>query len=348
VRIVVLGLSVTSSWGNGHATNYRALGSALVARGHELLFLECDRPWYAAARDFEPAWARLYETPEDLERWGDEVSCADLVVVGSYVPDGKAVAEWVLDHASGVTAFWDIDTPVTAASLARGTCEYLSPELVPRFDLYLSFTAGPLLARLGARRAVPFHCVVDDARYRPIEPPRRWELAYLGTYSDDRQPTVDALLLETARALPERRFAVAGPQYPDAIEWPPNVDRFENVAPGEHPAFYAAQRFALNVTRADMRAAGWSPSVRLFEAAACATPVISDDWAGLDAFFEPGREILVAADADDVARHLRLPDDVRDAIGRRARARVLAEHTATRRAAELERLVASLRSEVAA
>jgi spore maturation protein CgeB len=252
----------------------------------------------------------------------------------------------VLERAGGMTAFWDIDTPVTVAKLARGDDEYLSAALVPRFDLYLSFTGGPLLDRIGARRALAFHCVVDPRAYRPLEVPRRWQLGYLGTYSADRQPAVDTLLVAPARRRPRDRFAVAGPQYPEHVEWPFNVDLLGNLAPGAHAGFYSAQRFALNVTRADMVAAGFSPSVRLFEAAACGTPVISDVWAGLETFFEPGREILPAADADDVERHLRLPDDERAAIGRRARARVLAEHTAAHRAAELETHVGAVRREV--
>jgi spore maturation protein CgeB len=341
VNVVVLGLSITSSWGNGHATNFRALCTALRERGHDVLFLERDKPWYASSRDFDAAWVALYDSVEDLVAWEDEVRRADLVLVGSFVPEGVAVAEWALATAGGVVAFWDIDTPVTAAALRRGDCEYLTPALVPRFDLYLSFTGGRLLQELGATRPRPFWCVVDAERYRPVPSERRWELGYLGTYSDDRQPKVEELLLEPARRLPGRRFAVAGPMYPEGIRWPENVERLENVPPGDHPSFYAAQRFTLNVTRADMVAAGWSPSVRLFEAAACAVPVLSDWWEGLDSFFEPGREILIACDGDEVERVLReLPEDERRAIGERARSRALHEHTAARRAAELEALVA--------
>jgi spore maturation protein CgeB len=343
VRTIWLGLSITSSWGNGHATNYRGLLAALRARGHEVRFLERDVPWYASDRDFTPPWVGLYRTLDELERWQNEIRGADLVVVGSFVPEGRAVAEWVLAEARGVTAFWDIDTPVTAARLARGDHEYLSPELVPRFDLYLSFTGGPLLEQLGARRPTPFYCSADPAVYRPLEERTRWELGYLGTYSDDRQPKVDRLLLEPACRLPAQAFAVAGPQYPDSIDWPPNVERLGSLPPPEHPAFYARQRFTLNVTRAEMVHAGWSPSVRLFEAAACGLPVISDWWAGLDAFFEPGHEILIAEDTEEVLRHLRHGDA---AVGHRARERVLASHTPGHRARELEQHVARVREEV--
>jgi spore maturation protein CgeB len=345
VRAVFLGLSVTSAWGNGHATNYRALVSAMLERGHEVLFLERDQPWYASARDFDAPWIELYQQVDDLERWSEEVADADLVLIGSYVPEGCDVAEWVLDRAKGVSAFWDIDTPVTAAKLARGDNEYLSPELVPRFDLYLSFTGGPLLEQLGARRAHAFYCMADPMVYRPLDLPSRWQVGYLGTYSEDRQQKVEGLLLEPARRLPLERFAIAGAGYPASIDWPPNLTHIGSVPPSEHAKFYGSQRFALNVTRAEMVRAGWSPSVRLFEAAACAVPIISDCWEGIDMFFEPGREILLAEDAQDVLGHLRLDDDSRKEIGRRARARVLAEHTPARRVEELEGYVLDLVAE---
>ena len=341
MRIVFLGLSITSSWGNGHATNYRALVRALRDRGHDVLFLERDVPWYAAHRD-APAAGELYASVDELrERFAGDVADADLVVIGSYVPDGVGVAEWALAAAGGAVAFYDIDTPVTLAKLAAGDAEYLVPDLVPRFDLYLSFTGGPTLRvleeRWGARRARTFYCLVDERLYRPLEVERRWRLGYLGTYSHDRQPAVERLLLAPARQLPNERFVVAGPQYPRAVRWPANVEHLDHLAPAEHPAFYAAQAFTLNVTRADMLRAGWSPSVRLFEAAACAVPVISDAWDGLERFFVPGTEILIADDARQVVRYLtQIGEEERRAIGERARRRVLAEHTAQRRAEELE------------
>lgn len=350
MNVVILGLSVTSSWGNGHATNYRALLRALDAAGHDVLFLERDVPWYARQRDLpEPPHGRtaLYGSVEELHAHAGEVASADLVVVGSYVPDGIVVGEWVLDTAEGVTAFYDIDTPVTLAALAAGTCEYLVPALIARFDLYLSFTGGPTLdllrERYGARRPRAFHCLVDPDAYRPLDVAPRWDLGYLGTYSDDRQPVLDRLLVEPARRRPDLRFVVAGPQYPAELVWPANVERVEHLAPPEHAAFYAAQRLTLNVTRADMVRAGWSPSVRLFEAAACGVPVISDEWEGLHAFFTDEEEILVAHEPEDVLRHLEaVGPDRRDAIGRAARRRVLAEHTAEHRVAELEAHVADV------
>ena len=348
MKVVFLGLSITSSWGNGHATNYRALVRELSRRGHDVLFCERDVPWYAAQRDLpEPPWGRtaLYGSVDQLrDEHAAAVAAADLVVVGSFVPEGVAVAEWALESAGGATAFYDIDTPVTLGKLRAGDSEYLSPELVPRFDLYLSFTGGPTLevlaSEVGARRPLAFYCLVDPEAYRPVEAETRFDLGYLGTYSDDRQPTLERLLLDPARRLPAANFAVAGPQYPGAVRWPGNVERIEHVPPGDHPAFYASQRFTLNVTRAQMRTAGWSPSVRLFEAAACGVPIISDRWDGLDEIFSPDEEILIADEATNVVDFLtEIGAAERAAIARRARQRVLAEHTAERRCRLLEREV---------
>jgi spore maturation protein CgeB len=348
MKLVVLGLSLSSSWGNGHATTYRALLKAFVARGHEVLFLEREVPWYAGERRdlAEPDWCRLafYRSLQDLERRRDEIARADAVIVGSYVPEGVAVGRMVQQTAQGVRAFYDIDTPVTLAKLERGDEEYLSPELIPDYDLYLSFTGGPTLERLERRWGSPaaraLYCSVDAAVYHPVPAPLRWDLGYLGTYSDDRQPTVERLLLEAARRAPERRFVVAGPQYPDSIDWPANVERIDHVPPADHPAFYSACRFTLNVTRADMIAAGWSPSVRLFEAAACGSPILSDPWDGLDALFTPEREIAILDTTEEVlARIEQVPEDARRAMATRARRRVLAEHTAERRAEQLEGLL---------
>jgi spore maturation protein CgeB len=344
MKLVVLGLSLSSAWGNGHATTYRALLKAFVARGHSVLFLERDVPWYGGDhRDLpDPAWCelRLYKDFADLRRSTADVAGADAVIVGSYVPEGVEVGRWAQVTARGPVTFYDIDTPVTLAKLARGDHEYLSPELIPGYAAYLSFTGGPTLERLerdyGSPAARALYCSVDAAVYRPTEHAKRWDLSYLGTYSDDRQPTLERLLIETARRAPELRFVVAGPQYPATIAWPANVERFQHVGPIDHPEFYASSRWTLNVTRADMIAAGWSPSVRLFEAAACATPVISDRWPGLDQLFEPGREIVLADDAAAVLATLRGSQADRLVIAAAARARVLAAHTADRRAEELE------------
>jgi len=340
MKLVILGLSLSSSWGNGHATTFRALLRSFAARGHDILFLERDVPWYANQRDLaDPDFCRLefYADLAGLERWRGEIAGADAVIVGSYVPEGVAVGRYVQEVAEGVTAFYDIDTPVTLAKLERGDFEYLSPEVIPGYDVYLSFTGGPTLDHLerhyGSPAARPLYCSVDPDAYPPLDVPKRWDLSYLGTYSPDRQPTLEYLLIEPARALPDRRFVVAGPQYPTDIDWPANVDRIDHLPPAEHAAFYSASRFTLNVTRADMIRAGWSPSVRLFEAASCGTPIISDIWEGIRELLTPGEEIILAEDSAAVIAALSADAD---AMGAAARTRVLAAHTAAHRAAELE------------
>ncbi|HEX8454279.1 MAG TPA: glycosyltransferase [Longimicrobium sp.] len=352
MKLVVFGLSISSSWGNGHATTYRALLRAFAARGHEVVFYEWDAPWYGGEnRDHpDPSYCRLvlYPTWEDVAADAvAEAREADAVIVGSYVNEGPRVIDALASAGVDPLFFYDIDTPVTVAALRTGGAEYLRADQVPLFTRYLSFTGGPFLhevleGELGARDARPLYCSVDEARYRPTrpDPALACDLAYMGTYAADRQPVLDRFLVDVARRLPERRFVVAGPQYPDGINWPPNVRHIHHLGPARHPAFYSSAAWQLNATRADMVAAGWSPSVRLFEAAACGAAMISDRWPGIEAFFTPGREILLPETTAEVADIVaRTHDDDRRAIGLAARERILAEHTAEHRASELEALV---------
>jgi spore maturation protein CgeB len=348
MKIVILGLSITSSWGNGHATTYRGLVRELVRRGHEVLFLERNQPWYAANRDLpDPPFGRTeiyYSVRELKERFATDVAQADCVIVGSFVPDGVAIGRWVTQIANGVTAFYDIDTPITLSNIARAACDYLTAALISRYDLYLSFTGGPTLelieAEYGSPMARALYCSVDPTLYFPEGRAKKWALGYLGTFSKDRQPALNALLLGPATMWPAGRFVVAGSQYPRAIQWPPNVERVIHLNPKDHRAFYNSQRFTLNITRAAMARAGFSPSVRLFEAAACGTPILTDPWPGMETIFEPEREILVVKTAGDVLEILHdLPETAACEIANRAREQVLAEHTAEHRAAELERII---------
>ncbi|HZR04425.1 MAG TPA: glycosyltransferase [Candidatus Udaeobacter sp.] len=350
MKIVIQGLSITSSWGNGHATTYRSLMRELVRRGHDVLFLERDQPWYAANRDMpHPPFGRteIYASVSELKkRFADEMTSADCVIVGSFVPEGKKIGEWVTREVSGVTAFYDIDTPITLEKIERDDCDYLSADLIGRYDVYLSFTGGPTLDLIeeeyGSPMARALFCSVDPANYFPEQREKNWALGYLGTFGPDRQRKLNSLLLAPATMWRAGQFVVAGPQYPKGIRWPANVKRITHLSPNKHRAFYNSQRFTLNVTRAAMTRAGFSPSVRLFEAAACGTPVISDDWPGLSAFFKPGQEILVAGEAGDVLEILQeLPERVSRDIALRARERVLRHHTSPHRAAELESIIAA-------
>ena len=377
--IVFIGLSLSSSWGNGHATTYRSLLRGLAALGHRLTFLERDVPWYAANRDLpDPDFCALhyYRSVGDLTaHHGLLLATADAVVVGSYTPEGIAVIDAVEPLVAGAFCFYDIDTPVTLAALehipfrsdrserqgyaqafesgatscrsddpvrsesalAAGACDYLARRQIPAFDLYFSFSGGPNLDRLerefGARRAEALYCSVDPLRYAATSEPVRWDLGYLGTYSEDRQPALERLLIEPARRMPGHRFVVAGPQYPDTIDWPANVERIDHLAPDEHAAFYSRQRFTLSVTRRDMVAAGWSPSVRLFEAAACGVPIVTDPWPGVADFFPPGRAIHVAERTEDVCALLAGDDETgRRAVAAAAREIVASAHTGAARA----------------
>lgn len=331
MRVVFIGLSITSSWGDGPVTNIPALVREMSARGHEVLYIEGG----VSAADL-------------AVRRSEEIADADLVVVGA-LPEGAAVGRWVLETAKGSTAFYDLATPATLDQLRRDECEYLSPELIGRFDLYLSSTGGPTLEVLeeefGARQAVAFHSLVDPDAYEPVAAEMLWDLGFLGAYEQVNQLALERLLIETARRAPLLSFAVAGAHYPPEIEWPDNVERIEHVALGDVPAFYASQRFTLNVTGPEMRATGWTPSARLFESAACETPVISDRWEGLGQIFTLDEEILVADSAEDVIDYLtEIGEDERAALGGRARQRVLAEHTAERRCEQLEEEVAGTRA----
>jgi spore maturation protein CgeB len=348
MKIVFYGLTITSSWGNGHATTYRSLCKALAQRGHRIHFIEKDVEWYRSNRDLpapEFCQVQLYD------QWDKSLlqvsKDADVIVVGSYFPDAIIATYALLEAGYGPILFYDIDTPVTLAELmSRGKTEYLDAALIPQYDAYLSFTGGPALHTLehsfGSPHAVAFYCSVDPSLHKrtDVHLAYRCDLSYLGTYAPDRQRKLMHYLNGAARLVPLASFLVAGPQYPENIPWRPNVRRLDHVAPPHHPAFYSSSRFTLNLTRGDMVEAGYSPSVRLFEASACGAAILSDSWDGLDNFFTPGSEGLVPRDEYDVARILReTSEEEIERIGRAARERVLAQHTADHRALEFEAIV---------
>ncbi len=351
MKITIFGLSITSSWGNGHATTFRALCQALHRRGHRIVFFEHNVEWYQNNRDLpEPPYCdvRIFESWEEILPFvRTELRDSDVAMVGSYFPDGIAALEAVLASNVPVKAFYDIDTPITVRSLREnGRADYLLKSHLPELDIYFSFTGGPLLQLiqedLGAPFAVPLYCSVDPDKYRerPADPRFTCDMSYMGTYAPDRQPKIDELLCVPARRLPDRKFIVAGPQYPSHIDWPENVERIMHLNPRHHAQLYSSSRITLNVTRREMVVAGYSPSVRLFEAAACGVAIASDNWPGLETFFTPGREILVATGSDDIVRYLKnyAVDELRR-IGRAARDRVLAAHASDVRGKEFEQAV---------
>jgi spore maturation protein CgeB len=351
MKLLFLGLTITSSWGNGHATTYRSLCRALAARGHHITFVEKDVSWYRDNRDLpHPSYSSLllYEDWSQARRSVlRHAREADAIIIGSYFPDAIAAADLLFDSVSAPVLFYDIDTPVTLAALRNhGSADYLLPRQIPHYRAYMSFTGGPLLReierRYGSPFAAPLYCSVDPAMHRrtAVDPEFACDLSYLGTYAADRQPKLMDFLNGAAQLLPQGRFLVAGPMYPDNTPWAPNVTRMDHVPPPRHPSFYSSSRFTLNLTRQDMVAAGYSPSVRLFEAAACGAAMLSDNWPGITEFFTPGLEILLPRDAAEVTAILTsLSEPERRRLGNAARTRILEAHTSQHRAQEFEEIV---------
>lgn len=352
MKIVIFGLTISSSWGNGHATLWRGLCRALAKRGHKVVFFEKDVPYYASNRD-------LFEIPGgDLILYDDwtnirhraetELADADVAMATSYCPDGIAASDLLLNAPRATRVFYDLDTPVTFARLDAGEpISYIGPRGLRDFDLVLSYTGGRALdrlqAELGARRTAPLYGHVDPDVHRPVQPVEHYvsDLSYLGTYAEDRQVALQHLFISPAGLRPEQRFLIGGAQYPDSFPWQPNIHFVRHLPPPEHPAFFSSSRITLNITRHAMAEMGWCPSGRLFEAAACGTPILSDTWEGLDRFLEPGREILIAQTTEDAVGALDLTDAELQRIARACRERVLGEHTSEHRARELEILLAS-------
>jgi spore maturation protein CgeB len=350
MRLVIFGLTISSSWGNGHATIWRGLCSALARRGHQVTFFEHDVAYYAAHRDFQNSDQYnlvLYTDWNDVQSCAREaVAGADSAIVTSYCLDALAASDLILDSPVPLRVFYDLDTPITLERLRLdGSVAYLPPYGLEPFDLVLSYAGGRALdelrQRLGARRVAALYGSVDPCIHKPVGPTAKYraDLSYLGTYASDRQASLDELLLEPARRSPARRFLIGGAQYPETFPWSENVWFVDHVPPPHHSAFYCSSQLTLSVTRAAMVEMGYCPSGRLFEAAACETPVVSDYWEGLEDFFEPGREILVASSASEVVDALALgPGELRR-IAVAARERVMAEHTAERRGEQLIRLL---------
>jgi spore maturation protein CgeB len=350
MKLVVFGLSISSSWGNGHATHWRGLAGALAAGGHLLVFFERDVDYYASHRDLAelqggelvlyPSWS------EALPLAVRQLADADAAIVTSYCPDAIAASELVLESGAQVRAFYDLDTPVTLDLAQSGRrAEYIPPWGLSRFDVVLSFTGGRALSelksRLGAQLAFPLYGSVDPRVHFQVEGREDYgaDLSYLGTWAANRQESLGRLLLSVAARQPGRTFVIGGAQYPSEFPWAENIKYVRHLAPSEHSAFYSSSPLTLNVTRAPMATMGFCPSGRLFEAAACGVPVVSDPWDGLDSFFTPGEEILLARDTDDVIEALERGPLALSRIGRAARQRALSEHTAEHRVRELLRLL---------
>jgi spore maturation protein CgeB len=356
MKIVVFGLTVSSSWGNGHATLWRGLCHALARRGHYVVFYEKDVPYYARHRDLHElpdGRLELYTDWDDIRaRARRDLDDADVAMVTSFCPDGVRASDAVLESPTGAKIFYDLDTPVTLAAIEAGKpLSYVGARGFAGFDLVLSFTGGGALEALrrdlSAARVEPLFGHVDPSVHRPVlsEPEFRSALSYLGTYSADRQRQLDELFLVPARHAKRERFVLGGVSFPESTDWPSNVVRLSHVAPARHAAFFCSSRLTLSVTRSTMARYGYCPSGRLFEAAACGVPVLSDSFEGLETFFEPGKEILVARSSDDVLNALQSSDTELDAVSKAGRERVLTEHTSDHRAMEFERALSRLNAQ---
>ncbi len=346
MNIVFFGLSVSSAWGNGHATLLRGLFRALDGQGHEVHFFERDTPYYAAHRDAASlpfAHIHLYsDWIENLNRAKQQLACADVGIVTSYCPDGVAACDLVLNSRLPRTVFYDMDTPVTLSRLERGEAiAYIPEDGLGSFDLVLSYTGGQALEllreRLSARRVATLYGWVDPEIYHRTAISDKFEagISYLGTYSADRQTALDELFIVPARHLENRTFVIGGAMYPSPKAWPPNIRHFDHVSPPEHCFFYSSSPLTLNVTRGSMASLGYCPSGRLFEAAACGTAVLSDWWVGLDTFFEPDDQILIATSSAEAISAITKERGLLMQVGSRAKERVLDCHTADMRARRL-------------
>jgi spore maturation protein CgeB len=350
VRIAFIGSSLVSCYWNGAATYYRGLLRALSLRGHEVTFLEPDAFDRQANRDIpDPDWARVVVWPATdggmasaLER----ARGADLVVkasgVGVFDRELEA-AVLTLRRPGSLVAFWDVDAPAT---LDRAEGDPADPfrALAPRYDVVFTYGGGdPVVrayGRLGARLCVPVYNALDPATHHPVPPDPRFagtDLGFLGNRLPDREARVEEFFLRAAAALPGRRFLLGGAGWGDKAGVPVNVRYLGHVGTSDHNALNASCLAVLNVNRESMARYGFSPPTRVFEAAGAGACLVTDAWEGIEAFLEPGREVLVARDGAEVAAHVEGLDPTRArAIGAAALRRILAWHTYERRAALVE------------
>lgn len=338
---------MSSSWGNGHATLWRGLCKYLIRRGHDLTFFERNTSYYASYRD-------CMEFPGmDLiiySEWNDIVSLAqrhlqdsDVAIITSYCPDSQAATRIIFDSAVKLRVFYDLDAPVTLEKLSqKKTVEYVPEGGFKDFDLVLSYTGGRTLDELrnclGARNLAPLYGSVDPESHYPVAKRNEFtsDFSYLGTYARDRQEALEAFFLEPSRVLSERLFFLAGSMYPQDFPWSKNIFYREHIPPPDHSSFYCSSRLTLNITRQAMAKMGYCPSGRIFEAASCGVPILSDYWEGLEHFYALDTEILVARDTWSAVAAISLSDAELNRVSKVAREKTLDCHTALKRVIQLE------------
>lgn len=353
MKIAFFASSLVSAYWNGAATYYRGIVRALHERGHRVTFYEPDAYDRQKHRDMaDPPWAKVVvysaQSEDEVLRTVEQARGADLVVKASGVGVHDALLERaVLDLQGPATrvVFWDVDAPATLDRVHGDAADPFRP-LIPRYDLVLTYGGGEPVRQaylgLGARDCVPIYNALDPATHHPVPPEPRFEcdLAFLGNRLPDREARVEEFFLRAAAQLPDRRMLLGGSGWGDK-PLPANVQYLGHVYTADHNAFNCTPRAVLNVSRESMARYGFSPATRVFEAAGAAACLITDAWAGLETFFEPGTEVLVAQGGDEVAQHVAALDAQRArAIGQAAYRRVLAEHTYAHRAAQVDAVLA--------
>lgn len=351
IQVAFFGSSLLSSYWNGAATYYRGLIRALHQRGYDVTFYEPDAYGRQQHRDLEgPPWAEVVVYPAEEAaalRCVQRARGADVVVKASGVGVFDALLERaVLDarRAGGLVAFWDVDAPATLDRVRDDPADPFAA-LIPRYDVVLTYGGGDPVVRayraLGARACVPVYNGLDTSTHHPAPPDARFEadLVFLGNRLPDREARVEELFLRPAAALPRKRFLLGGNGWQDR-PLPPNVRALGHVPTGDHNALNCTPLAVLNVSRESMARYGFSPATRVFEAAGAAACLITDAWEGIEQFFTPGEELLVARSGAEVAERLAAltPEESRR-IGRNAHRRALSAHTYSRRAEQVDALL---------
>jgi spore maturation protein CgeB len=348
MKIAFFGSSLVSAYWNGAATYYRGLLKALAERGHEITFYEPDAFERQRHRDIDdPSWARVViypATEADVGRCLRHAAKADVIVKASGVGVFDALLEEAvleLRRPGKKVAFWDVDAPAT---LERVEADAKDPfrALVPGYDVIFTYGGGPPViaaySELGAKACIPIYNALDPSTHFPVEPEDRFrsDLTFIGNRLPDREARVEEFFLRVAERLPKRRFLIGGSGW-DSRPMPANVTWLGHVYTRDHNALNCSGRAVLNINRDSMARYGFSPPTRVFEAVGAGACLITDAWEGIDAFLTPGDEVLVAASGEEVAELLdRLSRRKARCIGEMARARVLAQHTYSRRAAVVD------------
>jgi spore maturation protein CgeB len=351
MKICFFGSSLVSSYWNGAATYYRGVLKALAALGHEIAFFEPDAFERQSHRDIsDPEWARVIVYPATPEGWQRSLQVAarsaDLLVKAS----GVGVFDRELETAVVETptrarrVYWDVDAPATLDEIAADPFHHLR-KAIPSYDLVFTYGGGAPVVKAyrgaGARECVPIYNALDPAHHFPVEPASQFasDLGFLGNRLPDRETRVDAFFLAAAKRLPSKHFLLGGSGW-ETKDVPPNVERTGHVGTKDHNAFFCSSLATLNVNRESMARYGYSPPTRIFEAAGAGACLITDRWKGIDLFLEPNREVLVAADGDEVAAHLEgLTLASAREIATRARRRILAHHTYAQRALQVHEVL---------